>query len=90
MSWHDGHRPSSARWERVRRIVLNRDGWRCTKCGRAGRLEVHHKHHLEHHGPMYDQENLVTMCRACHINEHRKPRPRTPSEAAWDQLLATL
>ena len=33
---------NARRWEAVRRTVFERDGWRCRKCGRAGRLEVDH------------------------------------------------
>ena len=35
-------RLSSARWERVRRLELERAGWRCESCG-AVASEVHHK-----------------------------------------------
>ena len=37
-------------WERCRRMAKERDGWRCQKCGRAGRLEVHHVIELAHGG----------------------------------------
>ena len=30
------------RWAALRRFVLDRDGWRCQRCGRYGRMEVHH------------------------------------------------
>ena len=30
------------RWDHVRRVALDRDGWRCQCCGQAGRLKVHH------------------------------------------------
>ena len=40
------------RWERLRLHILNRDGWRCTKCRKASRLEVHHKVSLEHGGDL--------------------------------------
>ena len=34
-----------ARWRKLRRTVLERDGWRCHRCGRPGALEVHHVNH---------------------------------------------
>ena len=39
--WHDA--PVNRReWRRVRLQVLDRDGYRCTACGKAGILEVDH------------------------------------------------
>ena len=37
------HRQTHNRtWARIRREVLDRDGWRCQTCGKPGRLEVDH------------------------------------------------
>ena len=83
MPWAKG-RPRSRQWERVRRIVLKRDGYRCTECGRAGRLEVDHiiPHHL---GGLPNPSNLRTLCRDCHIKRHRREATRT--EVAWQLHL---
>ena len=51
----------------MRRLVLDRDGWRCSSCGRAGRLECHHKKALADGGAPYDLDNLETKCRRCHF-----------------------
>lgn len=75
------------RWfEGKREIILARDKYRCAKCRRykPGQLVVHHK---DGNGrgkidPNNDDSNLVTLCRACHINLHRsqmkrkKPKPK--------------
>lgn len=81
------------RWRALRRVILERDGWRCTACGRAGRLEVHHRRPVQHGGPMFDPENLRTLCRACHFAAHA-PEKRaqrlaamTPARRAWWQRL---
>ena len=58
-------------WHTVRLSILERDGWRCTKCGRAGSLEVHHVTPLENGGHPTDPANLVTLCRDHHQLEHR-------------------
>ena len=73
-----------AAWERVRRQALDRDGHRCQKCGRAGRLEVHHVLELAH-GGTNDMNNLNTLCRACHIDTHRRELP-----AGGDEWLALV
>ena len=70
------------RWARVRRAVLNRDNWRCQRCGRYGRLEVHH---VDGDPSNNTPDNLTTYCRGCHIRHHA--RPLTPAEAAWLALV---
>ena len=57
-------------WGRARRAALDRDGWRCQTCGKAGRLEVHHLKPLEHGGKPFDPSNLTTICREDHIRIH--------------------
>ena len=51
--------------------VLHRDGWRCQCCGSMANLEVHHRQFRSHSGD--DSEaNLITLCRACHNEVHKK------------------
>ena len=76
------------RLDKVRRAAFERDGWRCVDCGRPGRLEAHHVTPLHKGGPPYDLENLKTLCRSCHIEQHR--RQLTPGEAAWRALVDDL
>ena len=76
------------RWDRVRRRVLDRDGWRCGKCGLAGALEVHHVRPLHKGGDAWAADNLAVLCRGCHIAAHK--RPLTPAEAAWRALLGEV
>ena len=68
----------AAQWARLRRRILDRDEFRCTRCGRYGILEVHH---VDHDPTNNDPGNLVTRCKGCHIDEHR--RPLTATEARW-------
>lgn len=80
------------RWERVRRAVFARDGYRCRQCGKAGRLECDHVVRLEDGGAPFDMANLQTLCRTCAIaktaTENR--RPLTIAEQAWRDLVAEL
>ena len=64
--------------------ALDRDGHRCRKCGRAGRLEVHHQVPCSD-GGTHDLDNLVTLCRGCHIALHRPPL--APHRIAWSDLI---
>ena len=85
MSRHHAGMKRSA-WARLRRSVLERDGYRCRSCGKAGILEVHHVQDLQH-GGTNDLDNLETLCRGCHIARHRKhPPPCRKWKAAVDEL----
>ena len=75
-------------------MVFDRDGWRCVRCGKAGRLECDHIIPLEvapGQDP-YDATGLQTLCRGCHMGksagEHE--RPPTPAEKRWRGLVAEL
>ena len=79
---------NSRRWADARGKALDRDGWRCTRCGKAARLEAHHNQALVAGGAPYDLRNLRTLCRGCHIEHHRKPVP--PECQAWRDLVDEL
>ena len=80
----------SKRWARIRREILERDGYRCRQCGRAGRLEVDHIEPMARGGSDTDSDNLQSLCRECHISktarENRKPQP--PEVEAWHALVS--
>ena len=67
-------------WAVVRRKALDRDGWRCGDCGKAGRLEVHHIQPLEAGGSEFELSNLLTLCIDCHILRHLPPRSNESQE----------
>ena len=82
------HRQTHNRtWARIRREVLDRDGWRCQTCGKPGRLEVHHVKPLQE-GGTNDLGNLTTLCRGCHIAAHR--RVLAPEVDAWRAFAGEL
>ena len=79
----------SVRWLRLRKLALERAGYRCEECHRPGRLEVHHKHPIRDGGePFPEVSGLLTLCRACHIRAHK------PKESAgvqeWREFAAEL
>jgi 5-methylcytosine-specific restriction endonuclease McrA len=57
-------------YERLRRQVLSRDGWRFQWCGSMSSLEVHHKQFRSRSGDDSDL-NLITLCTQCHAEMHR-------------------
>jgi len=57
-------------YESLRQEVLRRDGWRCQSCGALSNLEVHHRELRSRSGDD-SEENLITLCAACHSNVHR-------------------
>jgi len=58
-------------YEELRNQMLRRDGWRCQLCGTMSNLEVHHKEFRSHSGDDSDQ-NLITLCTACHADVHHR------------------
>lgn len=66
---------NSKEWQKVREAVLMRDKYLCQHCGRPAE-EVHHIKHLspENIGDpsvTLDMNNLVSLCKDCHFEEHR-------------------
>ena len=80
MSWIDDFYKSKA-WLRKRKKILRRDKYLCVRCKRYGRRGrdglpvaaeiVHHKIPLEvDPSKKLDDENLESLCKACHNKEH--------------------
>lgn len=65
----------SKRWKRKRENVLRRDDYKCKECIRYGRVTqastVHHVKPAEDHPELaFDNENLISLCHACHNKMH--------------------
>ena len=56
-------------YRRLLKRVLQRDGWRCQKCGALRDLQVHHRRYRSQQGND-SLANLVTLCAYCHMQEH--------------------
>ena len=67
---------------RIRREVLERDGYRCRSCGRRGLLQVDHILPL-HRGGGDAAANLQLLCVRCHV---RNPSPMAPYRPPWKAL----
>lgn len=85
---HDRAGLRGRRYEKFRRAMLERAGYRCECCGLAGKLELHHKIPIAppHNGDPWDPENCRVLRRECHLNEHRTPNPQAE---AWQQFIKT-
>ena len=81
---------SLARWKRVRRAAIERDGYRCRACGKAaGRFEVDHLVPIAAGGAPFDLENCQTLCRPCHFDKTTLDRggiSHVP-DVAWERLV---
>ena len=71
------------RWQEARRAALERDGYRCRSCGKAGVLQVDHIQPLHVGGEPYGLENLQSLCVECHWNKSWAERGGTPDQLAW-------
>lgn len=65
----------TSKWRHKRLAILSRDGYLCRECKKYGRLreatEVHHIVHLEDNPSLrYDDDNLISLCKACHNKQH--------------------
>ena len=57
-----------------RKIVLKRDSNSCQVCGKTDKLVIHHLDETENRKKMNANnniDNLITLCRGCHIKVHR-------------------
>jgi 5-methylcytosine-specific restriction endonuclease McrA len=78
-TWRGGGSPerqriyASSEWRRLRRLVRNRAACMCEVCGSTDQLHVHHiRGWADHPELRLDPDNLMLLCRGCHIDAHRK------------------
>ncbi|MCY4121309.1 MAG: HNH endonuclease [Acidobacteria bacterium] len=82
------HRGSNAQWQYTRLQVLNRDDWRCTRCGSQHRLEVDHIVPLTE-GGTDALDNLRVLCRDCHVADTRERfQPHVVGQSEWGAFAA--
>jgi hypothetical protein len=59
------------RWRAKRKVIMERDGWRCqSDGGHAGDLNVHHRNYTTSEPWDELDENLITLCEKHHQAEH--------------------
>jgi hypothetical protein len=70
--FHSTDKYNGAYWREVKEIILKRDKNTCYFCKRTMKkgLDVHHKKPRKN-GGTDEYENLVALCKSCHIKLHR-------------------
>lgn len=60
------------RWQKLRLLMMERDGWACRLCGDGSEtLNVHHLYYLPRTDPwMYPDTAYLTTCETCHKRIH--------------------
>lgn len=71
--------------QKLRAAVLERDKRCCRKCGRREYLDVHHIA-ARADGGSDDPENLITLCRVCHMEWHMVEAGATLPFDRWLEL----
>ena len=60
-------------WQRMRLFILDRDNFKCQKCGdEHSILHIHHKHYSDGFIWEIDPRYLITLCDRCHSKAHKK------------------
>ena len=63
---------SSARWKALRASIFRERGKKCERCQSLGEVQLHHKVPVASGGEIWDETNLILLCRSCHLEAHRK------------------
>lgn len=65
---------TSARWRRLRSLIIKRDGSHCQRCLvkynhiTIDNLQVHHiKPRIKYPELIFDETNLITLCQTCNL-----------------------
>lgn len=71
-SWSDNLRARTTRlvWQKLRKEVCDRYGWRCAICGLEGRLALHEIWRFDDASHVQTLEGLFPLCTLCHFVKH--------------------
>lgn len=57
----------------LRKYALKRDSFTCQECGATDNLQVHHIKPKKYHPELSNNlDNLITLCKNCHLKAHGK------------------
>lgn len=83
------------RWQTLRHLILERDGYACRDCGtRRGRLEIDHVQPVRTRPDLaFSLANLQALCPRCHAKKTRLEcgwKPTDPARLDWRKAVAAL
>ena len=88
---HSRHITRGPRWKALRVQALQRDGWKCVRCGEKVGLEVDHILPVRDRPDLaYDLDNLQTLCGRDHARKTRIEiglKPLSKERQQWRTLL---
>lgn len=81
-------RPPDSQWKKIRKTVLDRDGYACAFCSHTARkyMNVHHLEETGEHVP----ENLITTCVACHAVLHMGRNLSLGTIEIWESEISQV
>lgn len=76
------------RWQRKRLEIMQRDDFKCTKCGTTSDLNVHHLRYIPGRSPWeYEDEDLITLCGTCHKQTHEDMERKEKEQEEYEECL---
>jgi DNA repair exonuclease SbcCD ATPase subunit len=73
-------------WRELRKYVIRRRGKKCSLCGAAELLDVHHKTYDNRGREHFHLDDLIVLCRNCH-GQHHKGEKGNVVEEVFRKLL---
>lgn len=73
----------------IKPYVLKRDGYKCQMCGSKENLQIHHEILSKKYAPI-NIDNLVTLCKDCHINKLHGEETTMPREDTTREIQKTM
>ena len=80
------------RWQKRRLEIMQRDGWKCLRCGDSTKtLNVHHQEYIKGRDPWeYPESLLEILCEECHENHHNGIDRKQHLEALAESVVRNL
>ena len=75
-------------WRRMQAQILKENHFECERCKKKGLVvkatTVHHRKYLRQYPELaLDPNNLESICKRCHYNEHHRKKPEFTNQERW-------